>query len=180
MGSRFPNDATVLDARCGFGRNAIALTAKGLAVVSADKDCGRLDSLKKAVAELESSKQTRLRILPVCADLSNNRWPFVRLSFSAVVCVHYLVQEIIEYLKSSLREGGYIYIETFGDQGGNYLQLPKAGELRAALAGYDLDELLQGLSGFRRQTGSACQQATRRHSGRLLSDLLRGALLGAR
>jgi SAM-dependent methyltransferase len=137
-GIAFSENAPVLDAPCGFGRNAIALAAKGLVVVGADKDCGRLDSLKGAVAELKSSKQTHPRILPVCVDLSNNRWPFLESSFSAVVCVHYPVQEIIENLKESLREGGYIYIETFGGQGDNYLQLPKAGEIRTSLTGYDL------------------------------------------
>jgi SAM-dependent methyltransferase len=137
-GISFSENATALDAPCGFGRNAIALAAKGLVVVGADKDCGRLNSLKSAVAELEASKQTHPRIFPICADLSDNRWPFLESSFSAVVCVHFPAQEIIENLKGSLREGGYIYIETFGGQGGNYLQLPKAGELRAALAGYDL------------------------------------------
>jgi hypothetical protein len=106
--------------------------------VGADKDCRRLDSLQRVVAELKSSKQTNSRILPVCVDLSHDGWPFLESSFSAVVCVHYPVQEIIENLKASLQEGGYIYIETFGGQGGNYLQLPKAGELRAALVGYDL------------------------------------------
>jgi SAM-dependent methyltransferase len=136
-GISFSENATVLDAPCGFGRNAIALAAKGLAVVGADNDCGRLDSLKRTVAKLKSSKQTH-RVFPVCADLSDDRWPFLESSFSAVVCVHFPAQEIIENLKGSLREGGYIYIETFGGQGGNYLQLPKAGELRTALAGYDL------------------------------------------
>jgi SAM-dependent methyltransferase len=133
-----PNNATILDAPCGFGRNALALAANGLTVVSADKDYGRLSSLKSVVAELTDSKQKRPRIIPVCVDLNNNSWPFLKSSFSAVVCVHYPVQEIIENLKASLQEGGYIYIETFGGQGGNYLQLPKAGELRAALTGYDL------------------------------------------
>jgi SAM-dependent methyltransferase len=137
-GITFSNNATALDAPCGFGRNAIALAAQGLAVVGADKDCSRLTSLKRAVVELKSSKQTHSPILPVCVDLSANGWPFLESSFSAVVCVHYPAQEIIENLKASLREGGYIYIETFGGQGGNYLQLPKAGELRAALVGYDL------------------------------------------
>ena len=137
-GITFPEDATALDAPCGFGRNAIALATKGLVVVGADKDCGRLDSLREVAAELKSKKQTYPGIFPICADLSDNRWPFLESSFSAVVCVHYPAQEIIENLKASLREGGYIYIETFGGQGGNYLQLPKAGELRRALAGYNL------------------------------------------
>ena len=137
-GITFSENATALDAPCGFGRNAIALAAKGLVVVGADKDFGRLDSLKRAVAELKSSKQTLSGIFPICTDLSANKWPFLESSFSAVVCVHFPAQEIIENLKGSLREGGYIYIETFGGQGGNYLQLPKAGELLTALAGYDL------------------------------------------
>jgi SAM-dependent methyltransferase len=118
-GITFSDNATVLDAPCGFGRNTIALAARGLAVLSADIDRGRLDSLKRAVAELESSKQSHSRIWPVCVDLGNNGWPFLESSFSAVVCVHYPVQEIIENLKASLREGGYIYIETFGGQGDN-------------------------------------------------------------
>jgi tellurite methyltransferase len=137
-GITFSENATVLDAPCGFGRNAIALASKGLVVFGADNDCGRLGSLKGAVAELKNSKQTHADIFPICADLNDNRWPFLESSFSAVVCVHYPAQEIIENLKASLREGGYIYIETFGGQGGNYLQLPKAGELRTALAGYNL------------------------------------------
>jgi hypothetical protein len=33
----------------------------------------------------------------------------------------------------SLRTGGYVYLETFGDQGENYRDLPRSGEIRAAL-----------------------------------------------
>jgi SAM-dependent methyltransferase len=133
-----PNNATILDAPCGFGRNALALAANGFTVVSADKDYGRLSSLKSVVAELTDSKQENPRIIPVCVDLRNSTWPFLESSFYTILCVHFPVQEIIENLKESLREGGYVYIETFGGQGGNYLQLPKAGQLRAALAGYEL------------------------------------------
>jgi SAM-dependent methyltransferase len=137
-GITLSNDAVVLDAPCGFGRNALALAAQGFAVVSADKDRGRLDSLRKTVSGLKNSKRISPCILPVCVDLIADKWPFRESSFSAIFCVHYPAQEIIEEMKTSLQAGGYIYIETFGGQGSNYLQLPKAGELRMALSGYDL------------------------------------------
>ena len=35
---------------------------------------------------------------------------------------------------SSLVSGGHLYIETFGGHGGNYLDLPKAGQLRDLLS----------------------------------------------
>jgi len=73
----------------------------------------------------------------VCADLSTDRLPFAKSSFSAVICVHYPVQTIISDLDAAVQKGGHFYIETFGGQGQNYLELPKAGEIRDALAGYD-------------------------------------------
>jgi hypothetical protein len=35
-------------------------------------------------------------------------------------------------------DGGHLFIETFGGQGQNYLELPKADEIRQALRGYKL------------------------------------------
>ncbi len=69
----------------------------------------------------------------VCADLSVELWPIAPASVSAIVCIHFAMTELVPCLISSLRQGGYIYIETFGAHGQNYRQLPKAGELRALL-----------------------------------------------
>jgi hypothetical protein len=37
-----------------------------------------------------------------------------------------------------LMDGGYLFVETFGGHGENYLELPKADEVRQALKGYRL------------------------------------------
>ncbi|WP_420969325.1 class I SAM-dependent methyltransferase [Bradyrhizobium sp. B120] len=130
----------ILDAPCGFGRNALALAARGYDVVAVDKDLDCLDSLKNTAAiKLDGPKWIRSgKVFPVCADLKPSRLPFGESSFSAIVCVHYPVQEIISDLCTALKDGGWLYIETFGGQGQNYLELPRAGAIRRALEGHKL------------------------------------------
>jgi hypothetical protein len=41
-------------------------------------------------------------------------------------------------LDDQLIDGGHLFIETFGGHGENYLELPKADEIRQALKGYEL------------------------------------------
>jgi SAM-dependent methyltransferase len=104
----------------------------GYNVVAVDKDVSRLGSL-------ENSKIDSLRpssIHSICADLTN-RLPFNHLTFTAIVCVHYPVQTALAEFHRTLQSGGVLYIETFGGQGGNYLQLPKTGEVREFLKGYE-------------------------------------------
>jgi len=73
-------------------------------------------------------------LYPVCADV--NRWPFARNLFSAIVCVHVAAQELLDLFRDALVKDGVLYIETFGNQGRNYLDLPKAGQLQNSLAGH--------------------------------------------
>jgi SAM-dependent methyltransferase len=131
----------ILDAPCGFGRNALALAGQGYDVVAVDNDLDRLKSLKKSAA-INSPRGIRStasgRLLPICADLASDRLPFGGSSFSAILCIHYPVQEIISDLCTTLKDGGWLYVETFGGQGRNFLELPKAGEIRHALHGYEL------------------------------------------
>jgi SAM-dependent methyltransferase len=131
----------ILDAPCGFGRNALALASQGHDVVAVDHDLDRLKSLKKSAAT-NSPRGLRPtasgRVLPICADLTSDRLPFGGASFSAILCVHYPAQRIISDFCTALKDGGWLYIETFGGQGQNYLDLPKAGEIRHALQGYEL------------------------------------------
>lgn len=128
--------APILDVPAGFGRNALALAALGYEVVAVDKDVGRLTSMQKSAADIPQSSQRSKawgRIISVCADLTCGRLPFGNSSFSAILCVHYPAQRIIADLDAAVQNGGHIYIETFGGQGQNYLELPKAGEVRDAL-----------------------------------------------
>ena len=132
----------ILDAPCGFGRNALALAGQGYDVVAVDNDLDRLESLKKTAAKNSlcetQSNGSSGRIIPICADLTSDRMPFSESSFSAILCIHYPVQQIITDLCAALKGGGWLYIETFGGHGKNYLELPKAGEIRHVLQGFEL------------------------------------------
>lgn len=125
----------ILDAPCGFGRNAMALASRGFDVIAVDHDCARLNSVNASAASQSSGSG---RIVTLCADLDAARLPFRKSSFSAILCVHYPVQKVIMDLCAALKAGGWLYIETFGGQGQNYLELPKLGEIPKALQGFEI------------------------------------------
>lgn len=133
--------APILDAPTGFGRNALAFAALGYDAVAVDNDVERLKSVERSAGDIcLSARRSNAcgRVISVCTDLTCGRLPFADSSFSAVLCIHYAVQRIIPDLDAALQSGGHIYIETFGGQGQNYLELPKAGEIRDALRGFEL------------------------------------------
>jgi SAM-dependent methyltransferase len=127
----------VLDAGCGFGRNALALSLRGLDVVCADGDLARLSTLTSLAGPFFSThklpEQDVGRLLPVCVNLDGSAWPFRKSTFSAIVCVHFHHLDLLDAFRFSLIRGGLLYIETFGGQGQNYLDLPRKGELRDSL-----------------------------------------------
>lgn len=126
-----------LDVGCGFGRNAIALASLGLSVVCADRDWDRLNSLIRFASINNSLQQFECekgRLFPVLANLKHSQWPFSLNCFGVIICVHLLELDLFEAFHSSLVSGGHLYIETFGGHGGNYLDLPKAGQLRDLLS----------------------------------------------
>lgn len=124
-----------MDAPCGFGRNALPLVANGFNVVAVDKDLVRLNLLQKSIPEQTNPIG---KVFPLCADLTSGRLPFGPRSFSAILCIHYPVQNILADFDELLIVGGHLFIETFGGQGQNYLDLPEADEIRQALKGYNM------------------------------------------
>jgi SAM-dependent methyltransferase len=128
----------VVDAPCGYGRNAVALAAQGCTVIAIDNDRKRLAVLNQVkaayVAERAPIGGRTGKICTVCADLTSEGWPVARSSVSAIICVHFAMIHLIPNFISSLQEGGYLYIETFGGQGQNFRELPKAEQLRALLS----------------------------------------------
>jgi SAM-dependent methyltransferase len=129
----------VLDAGCGLGRNAMALAARGLSVVCADHDLRRLHTLVRLapphITELKGTGATRMgQLFPVLTNLNQSQWPFSQNCFGAIICVHFLDTDLFGACRQSLVTGGYLYIETFGGHGGNYLELPKAGQLHDLLS----------------------------------------------
>lgn len=130
VAQRFSLEFPILDAGCGFGRNAVALAELGFTVICAERDIGRLDALMK-VAPTDNLAGA---LLPVRTELGSAAWPFARACFSAIVFVHYLDTLLLPSAHHSLAPGGFLYLETVGGQGGNHLELPEAGELHSLLS----------------------------------------------
>jgi SAM-dependent methyltransferase len=133
-------EGSIIDAPCGYGRNAVELAARGCTVIAIDKDLQKLSTLDRLkasyIAEHASTDGSAGEILTTCADLTNEGWPVGRSSVSAIVCVHFVMIDLIPSFIASLRHGGYLYVETFGGHGQNFRELPKAGQLRELLSRY--------------------------------------------
>lgn len=133
----------VLDAACGYGRNARLLAECGLRVVCVDRDEKALRSLGDRRYRLWlPTKRRRLvsspgrgQVVPVRSDLLAEGLPFASGSFSFIVNVHFTAPVIFGEFARVLKPGGYLFVETVGAQGGNYKELPAPGELRRRLAG---------------------------------------------
>jgi SAM-dependent methyltransferase len=137
----------VLDIGCGSGRNAVALAQLGCAVICVDKD---LSTLRSHQAELrDSSLSTALgQLILHELDLLTDRWPFTACAAGAIINVHCLFPALFPSFESSLSPAGYLLLETVPGHGGNYLELPKAGELRSALeTGFELEYYKEGKVG---------------------------------
>jgi len=125
-----------LDLACGFGRNAIFMASYGSNVICVDHDLNRLRQLDASKSELLGLSPIQNRcgtITTVCADISEKLWPFLADTFHVVIGVHFKFVPLIPCIMRSLRSGGYIYLETFGGQGQNHLDLPRPGETKLAV-----------------------------------------------
>lgn len=68
-------------------------------------------------------------------DLDLADWPFKESELGGIIQVHFFRRKLIEHFASSLLPRSYLLIETIPGCGGNFRELPKAGEL-ATLLGY--------------------------------------------
>jgi hypothetical protein len=107
-------------------------------VVAFDNDRKRLVALEQVkaayIAERTSAGVSTGQIFTVCADLTAEGWPVAPSSVSAIICIHFAMIDLVPSFMSSLQVGGHIYVETFGGQGQNFRELPKAGQLRELLS----------------------------------------------
>lgn len=121
----------LLDIGCGSGRNAFVLSQLGCAVTCVDKDLTRLRSEQGRLRHTSFSKASAQLTL-YQMDLTEDPWPFDTCSVGGIVNVHFLLPSLFRFFESSISPNGYLLLETVPGHGGNYLQLPKAGELRSA------------------------------------------------
>jgi SAM-dependent methyltransferase len=120
----------LLDVACGCGRNAFIFSQLGCAVICVDKDLTRLRAEQFRLSHTSLSKasaQVKLHQM----DLINDPWPFAASSIGGIVNIHFLLPSLFPFFESSISPNGYLFLETVPGCGGNYLELPKEGELRS-------------------------------------------------
>jgi hypothetical protein len=116
----------IIDVACGSGRNAFYLAEFNSNVICVDRDLTRL---KKQLPS--QSVSPRLALIEM--DLLRDPWPFGQQTIGGIVLVDFLDLSLLSLFENSLIADGYLLIETVSGRGGNYLELPKANELRRAL-----------------------------------------------
>ncbi len=128
------HDKPILDLGCGSGRNALFLWNLGCTVICMDRDLSGLEAqLTRALPGHSATDKKRL--IPHQIDLENEPWPFDRQSVGGIINVHFTLPSLFPHFCSSLVPEGYLLLETVPGCGGNYLELPRKGTLKAALEG---------------------------------------------
>lgn len=102
-----PPQAQVLDIACGSGRHATYLAQLGHHVTGVDRDEGALAQLPTSVHAIH-------------ADLENAAWPLEGQQFDAVVVTNYLWRALWPHILHSVRAGGVLVYETFGQGNAAY------------------------------------------------------------
>lgn len=115
----------IIDVACGSGRNALYIAQFGCTVICLDRDLTRL---KNQLPKRRISKRLTLLEMDLLADL----WPFGPHTIGGIVLVDFLDRSLSALFEKSLIPGGYVLVQTISGRGGNYLELPRAGELKIA------------------------------------------------
>ena len=93
----------VLDFASGNGRNSIHLAEKNRNITAIDKDSKKLVSYKHFEY-----------INTICFDLETNQnWPLKEKYYDFIIVVNYLYRPKIKNLMNLLKNGGYLFYETF-------------------------------------------------------------------
>lgn len=137
----------ILDVACGSGRNALLLSQLGCTVICVDRDLSGLATQRlrlRRTAAMRVSERLMLQRL----DLVQDPWPFGPCAVGGIVNVHFFLPALFPSFVSSLSPGGYLLFETAPGCGGNYLELPKAGDVKTALGkAFDLEFYQEGKVG---------------------------------
>lgn len=99
--------AQVLDLACGSGRHATFLAQQGCRVTGVDRNA-------TALAALPANVQA------IPADIENAPWPLEGQQFDAVVVTNYLWRPLWPHILDSVRMGGVLIYETFGQGNAAY------------------------------------------------------------
>ena len=93
----------MLDFACGEGRHCINLANSNRAITAIDKDYKKLKEYKNFD-----------NIKTICFDLeTDEEWPLKNNWYDIIIVVNYLYRPKIKNLTHLLKEGGYLFYETF-------------------------------------------------------------------
>jgi SAM-dependent methyltransferase len=118
----------IVDAACGYGRNAKILADLGCQVFCLDKNADALTTLGNVL-----SPSSKGEIHPLEIDLSIEPWPYPPEFLGAIINIHYYQKNLIDCFIKSLKPGGFLLIESIDGRKGNYLQLPIFGSIQECL-----------------------------------------------
>jgi SAM-dependent methyltransferase len=124
-------DYPILDAPCGFARHSFLLSSLGYKVICVDISQKVLDY----ISEYQKTHIFEKSLVTIKADLEKE-WPFENESLGAILNVHYYGYNLLDKFRGSLVQGGFLYLETPGGQGGNYVDLPLKSIVRTKLERY--------------------------------------------
>jgi len=127
-----PN-APIVDVACGYGRNGAYCVRKGRKVIFLDRDREALNFISEGINVAQNGNIDTQLVRTVRVDFNNNRWPIPADSVAGIINVHYYNSNLIPMFISSLKIGGFLYIETVDGRGSNFWNLPKYRELYTAL-----------------------------------------------
>lgn len=123
----------IADIACGFGRNAFYLARRGFEIECLDNDTAALEHISRNNTSDCNLKTTKI-------DFDLELLPFSENSLAGAICVHSWrykwCDNIIESISPLINKGGFIFIETVANRGGNYIELPPAGYIRGKIERY--------------------------------------------
>ena len=142
----------ILDVACGSGRHAMLLLRLGCTVICVDKELAALQTRLVRLSRTLFSKVSGTLVLQRL-DLIKDPWPFGPRTVGGILNVHFFTPRLFPFFARSLSPGGYLLFETVPGCGGNYLELPKAGEVRTALGkAFDVEFYKEGQVGYKRRS----------------------------
>jgi len=106
-----------LDLAMGEGRNGVYLATQGFDVLGLDISPVGLNKAQQLAKHFNTTIQTRV------VDLEN--YQLEKNSYDVIVCTYYMQRDLFDQIKTSLRPGGMVLIETFNTDYLKYSSFPK-------------------------------------------------------
>jgi SAM-dependent methyltransferase len=115
----------------GYGRHSRLLAFLGYTVLAFDLDIRALKTLNRSLIPPAGAGPGK--IYPAVANVETDL-PVKAGSLNLAVAVHFSIHKHLGPIEDALAPGGWLIYETFGGQGMNWIDLPKAGQLQRKLA----------------------------------------------